>query len=156
MKVPTFLVILALVVASGVLAAPPAKPGDKPDAVKKLADVPENLKPAVAIIAESFPTYEAKKFPKAPADTGYIFRNDLGTVDAGFQDGKVVYLIFKVGVGQPGMNAAKARTLHETYHKRLLHESWPGQKYRSAMVAAINAVVIVRNDVDPNALTHGM
>ncbi len=150
----TFFIAAALAFAP--LHAAPPKPGDKPDAVKKTADVPENLKAPIAIIAEGFPKYEAKKFPKSPADTGYIFRNDLGTVDVGFQDGKIAYMVFKVGVGQPGLNAAKARELHEQYFKRLLDEKWRGEKYRAAMVPALNAVVIARKDIDPNVLTHGM
>jgi hypothetical protein len=156
MKLRTWLFVLLITLAFDLRAAPPAKPPEKPDAVKKLADVPENLKKPIATIAEGFPKYEVTKFPKEPADAAFLFRNDSGTVAVGFKEGKVVYMVFKVGVGQAGLNAAKARSLHEQYSKKLLHEEWVGQNYRAAMVGSINAVVIALKDMDVSVLTHGM
>jgi hypothetical protein len=150
-----FLCILAFTASVLGQAPKPAAPA-KPDVLTKLANLPENLKKPIELIAKGFPSFDAKKFPKAPATAAYIFRGELGTVDVGFQDGSVVYMVFKVGVGQPGLAQAKAYELHEHYSRELLGEGYRGEKYQAGMVKAINAVIISRSDMDVRALTQGL
>jgi hypothetical protein len=128
----------------------------------KTLEIPEKLKPQFAIIQRTYPKVEAKRAPKAPADTVWQFRADAaanGTVEVGFQGDDVVYMIFRRGAGGAGWKQPEIRALHEAYYKDLLKEKYVnydgGDRYRHSLAAPINAALITRKDFDEKSLLKG-
>jgi hypothetical protein len=121
---------------------------------------PEILKPQFAILNTTYPNVDAKKFPKAPADSVWLFRSSTsaaGTLEVAFQGDVVVYMIFRRGTGGSGWKPAEAEALHRLYSKTLLKEPPRGfgTKYNHAVLTQINAATITRKDFDAKALVSG-
>jgi len=94
--------------------------------------VPPQLEQAFSILKRSYPKVDAKKLPKAPADSVWLFRAQLGatgTVEVGFQNSDVVYMVFRRGVGAAGWTASEVKGLHHGYSTDLLKERYPGEFY---------------------------
>jgi hypothetical protein len=90
------------------------------------------LEPAFSILKRSYAKVDAKKYPKSPADSVWLFRaeaSSAGTAEVGFQNGSVVYMIFRRGVGAAGWTADEVAALHRRYSKELLNEKYPGETY---------------------------
>lgn len=128
-----------------------------------LPAVPENLKTQFAIINNAYPKVEAKRFPKAPADSVWLFRSGTassGTVEVGFKGDVVVYMVFRRGTGGTGWKVPEIKAIHMTYHQDLLKETYdPARdlfsKYNHSIAAPINAAVITKKDFDAKALMSG-
>ena len=127
------------------------------------APIPENLKPQFAIINNAYPNADAKKFPKAPADSVWVFRSfsaSAGTVEVAFQGADVVYMIFRRGTGGTGWKPAEIKALHLTYYKDFLKETYDPQRdlfsrYNHAVASQINGAIITRKDFDAKSLLTG-
>lgn len=125
--------------------------------------VPESLKPQFALIQNTYPKVEAKRFPKAPADSVWLFRSATaasGTVEVGFQGSEVVYMVFRRGTGGTGWKPAEIKATHMIYHRELLKETYDRytdtfSKYNHSVAPQINAAVITRKDFEAKALMSG-
>jgi hypothetical protein len=94
--------------------------------------IPAHLEEAFSILKRSYPKVDAKKFPKSPADTVWLFRaqaGSTGTVEVAFQNSDVVYMVFRRGVGAAGWTAEDVTALHRVFTKELLKEDHMGQHY---------------------------
>ena len=125
--------------------------------------IPDGLKPSFALLQTNYPKVEAKRAPKAPADTVWMFRSvrmGEGTIEVGFQGNEVVYMIFRRGTGGAGWKLPEIHALHVTYHKELLKEEYyPSStftRYNHSLAPQINAAVITRKDFDARALATSM
>ena len=126
--------------------------------------IPENLKPSFALLQTNYPKVEAKRAPKAPADTVWMFRSARmgeGTIEVGFQGTEVVYMIFRRGTGGAGWKLPEVHALHLGYYKELLKEEYDRvrdkfSKYDHSLAPQINAAVITRKDFDARALATSM
>ena len=144
------LVALTLLLFTGAFAS----------AQKPNVELPEALKAPAALITNTYPKVEAKKSPKAPADSVWIFRGTttaVGTVEVGFQGAEVVYMIFRRGAGGTGWKLDEIARVHDSYHRQLLKEAYSPvfphfTKYNHSVSSAIGAGVITRKDFDAKAL----
>lgn len=87
MKTP--IAIITLLILSSI-AGVTQQPGASP--------FPETLKTQFAILNNAYPKVDAKKFPKAPADSVWLFRSltsASGTVEVAFKGADVVYMVFR-------------------------------------------------------------
>jgi hypothetical protein len=94
--------------------------------------IPANLEEAFSILKRRYPKVDAKKYPKAPADSVWLFRapaGTAGTVEVAFQNSDIVYMVFRRGVGAAGWTAGEVTALHRTYSKGLLKETHLGEHY---------------------------
>lgn len=139
---------------------PAPLPGQKPS----LSAIPENLKPAFDILQHSYPKNEAKRAPKAPAKQVWLFRSAQlgeGTVEVGFDDKEIVYMVFRRGTGGAGWKKEEIKSVHMGYHKDLLHETYDPNtdtfsRYNHAVTPQINGAVITRKDFDMKSLMSGI
>jgi hypothetical protein len=94
--------------------------------------IPAQLEGAFSILKRSYPKVDARKVPKAPANTVWLFRStagSTGTVEVAFQDSAVVYMVFRRGVGAAGWTSSEVTALHRAYSKELLNEKYVGETY---------------------------
>ena len=122
------------------------------------APIPELLKPQFAVLNNAYPNVDAKKFPKAPADSIWLFRSfsvASGTVEVAFQGAEVVYMVFRRGTGGSAWKIQEVQALHRTYSKTLLNEVSVG-RYNHSLATQINAAIISRRDFDAKSLASGM
>jgi hypothetical protein len=116
---------------------------------------PAQLEPAFAILKRTYPKVDAKKNPKAPADSVWLFRSAtaaVGTAEVAFQGTEVVYMIFRRGTGGASFKRPEIAQLHELYSKDLLKEPYVGKLYNNGILTQINAAAITRKDFDAKAL----
>ena len=126
--------------------------------------IPEGLKPSFALLQTNYPKVEAKRAPKAPADTVWMFRSARmgeGTIEVAFQGNEVVYMIFRRGTGGAGWKLPEIHALHLGYYKDLLKEEYDQasnkfSRYNHSLAPQINAAVITRKDFDARALATSM
>jgi hypothetical protein len=152
MKQPVYSMVVLMVSSVVGLAQQPSVPS-----------TPEVLKPQFALLKDGYPKVDTKKFPKAPADSVWLFRSlssASGTVEVAFQDADVVYMIFRRGTGGIGWKPADIKALHLAYYKELLKETYdPGRdvfsRYNHAVASQINAATITRKDFDAKTLLSG-
>jgi hypothetical protein len=115
----------AALLSSAFAQQPAAKaPGEIP--------VPAELESAFSILKRSYPKVDAKKHPQSPADSVWLFRaasGSTGTVEVGFQNNRVVYMVFRRGIGAAGWTAREVEALHRRYSEELLKESRVGENY---------------------------
>ena len=122
-------------------------------------NIPDYLKTPFAILMRTYPHVDAIKSHHPPADSAWLFRATsavVGTVEVGFQENQVVYMIFRRGVGGTNWTRYEIYALHRFYSKSLLMEEYLGEKYTSATASQINAAIIIRNDFNAKILLHGL
>jgi|GEM_PF-4583507 len=124
-----------------------------------LAQRPSALEKSFAILKQTYPHINAKRFVRAPADSAWLLFADstvVGTLEVAFQGDEVVYMIFRRGVGGVSWKQHEIDALHDVYCKNLLHEQHCGQLYTSTLAPQINAAIITRKDFDAKSLLSGM
>lgn len=124
-----------------------------------LTTAPSRLTEAFAILNRAYPSSNPRWFVRPPADVAWIFsafNGSVGTVEVGFQQGEVVYMIFRRGVGGLGWKRPDIDALHNLYCKDLLRERKCGETYISMVAPQISAAIIVRKDFDTKALLSGL
>ena len=129
----------------------------------KANGVPDDLKPPFAILNGAYPKVDAKKLPKAPTDSVWLFRSlstASGTVEVGFQGADVVYMVFRRGSGGSAWTPQEIKSLHVAYYKTLLKEKRVddvgGDRYNHSVAPRINAALITRKDFDVRSLFSGL
>lgn len=94
--------------------------------------IPESLKPAFEILSATYSKIDAKKTPKAPADSSWLLRSSttgVGTVEVGFQGSEVVYMVFRRGPGGKDWTADDITAIQRSYTTTLLNERYLGEFY---------------------------
>jgi hypothetical protein len=117
--------------------------------------IPAQIEPAINLLKASYPKVEAKRNPKAPADSVWLLRAQAaaaGTVEVGFQGADIVYMVFRRGTGGVSFKRQEIDQIHRHYSKELLKEAYYKKSYDNTVLAQINAAVIVRNDFDARVL----
>ena len=151
-------ILLATIAVISFAAANPAS-AQAPGAAATAPAIPEGLKPSFALLQTNYPKVEAKRAPKAPADTVWMFRSTRmgeGTIEVGFQGNEVVYMVFRRGTGGAGWKMPEMEALHRGYTKELLKEKYFRERYKHSVLPQINAGVITREDFDPRSLATSM
>jgi len=124
------------------------------------AQVPPILEKPFSILKRTYPHVVAKRFVRAPADSAWLFRADsssVGSVEVAFQGDRVVYMIFRRGVGGVSWKQHEINGLHDIYCEELLHDvPYCGKLYTSSLASQINGAIITRKDFDPKSLLSGM
>jgi hypothetical protein len=125
MKFISAVCFIAVLPSSALAQQPAAKaPGE--------ISVPAELEGAFSILKRSYPKVDAKKHPQSPADSVWLFRaaaGSAGTVEVGFQNSEVVYMIFRRGIGAAGWMAREVEALHRRYSQELFKEGRFGENY---------------------------
>lgn len=163
MRLSSALIAMAIasISAAQIGAQQPAPtPGQQP----AQSAIPEKLKPAFDVLQQFYPKNEAKRAPKAPAKQVWLFRSaqlGAGTVEVGFDDKEIVYMVFRRGTGGAGWKKEEIKSVHMGYHKDLLHETYDRNtdtfsRYNHAVAPQINGAVITRKDFDVKSLMSGI
>jgi hypothetical protein len=126
-------------------------------AAPESSGIPPHLEKPFAVLMRSYPKVDAKKFPLSPADSVWIFRASVGgsgTVEVGFQQADVVYMLFRRGVGGRSWTGEEISQLKASYPE-LLQDKGQGFLYRPTVLGQINAAAITRSDFDQKRLLSG-
>jgi hypothetical protein len=126
--------------------------------------LPDSLEAPLAIVRSTYPKLDGRRFPKAPADSVWIFRapsSSVGTVEVGFEGAEVVYMIFRRGLNGKSWTLREIKALHIAYHRELLKETYDPfndyfSRYDHSVASKISAGLITRKDFDPAVLLVGM
>lgn len=126
--------------------------------------LPDSLEAQAAVLSATYPKIDGKRFPKAPADSAWVFRSAnsaVGTVEVGFEGSDVVYMIFRRGNGGTNWKLNEIRLVHITYHEELLKETYSRfpetfSRYDHSIAAKIGAALITRKGFDQGLLLGGM
>lgn len=128
--------------------------------------IPEVLKPQFEVLNKGLYFKTDKRFPKAPADSGWLFHGapSVGTIEVGFQGTDVVYMIFRRGVGGEAWTPKAIYDLHLFYFKDFLKEEvtytpfgrpiFP--RYNHALAPQINAAILTRKDFNVKSILGGL
>lgn len=125
--------------------------------------VPAELQPSFDVLKGSYPKVEARRMPKTPADTVWMFRAETyasGTVEVGFQKDEVVYMIFRRGTGGTSWKLPEIHALHVQYHRDLLKEEYDStrnyfSKYNHSLAPQINGALITLKSFDAKKVQSG-